>query len=366
MSQMKSRAELSLVHLDEYLPEIVDRLTSFDATVEHQPGGIAFRYGYGSAFLGTGPGKLSMELQAANADGLQRVRDLVTVAVQIYAKQEKPDIVWQGDLSGEGKLVTFRKLTVSKVEALTPRMRRIRFEGDNLARYDAFGGMHLRLLFPTTENPDPAWPVSGPNGLPLWPDEARRPVARVYTIRRLDVAAGWMDIDFVVHGGDDGHSEGAEGIGSAWAVTAKPGDEIGIIGPLGRPVRNAAWYVLGCDETGLPAVGRMLERFAPATRGIVFIEVADEAEKIELKHPEGVSVRWIYRNGVPAGEHRELVETVSRVEWPAGEDCFGWFAAESDHARTLREYWRNTLSYGRDRTLVAAYWRRGETGVMAG
>lgn len=362
MSQMKSRAELSLVHLDDYLPQIVDRLTSFDATVERQPEGIAFRYGYGSAFLGTGRGKLSMELQAANADGLQRVRDLVTVAVQIYAKQEKPDIVWQGDLSGEGKLVTFRKLRVSRVETLTPHMRRIRFEGENLARYDAFGGMHLRLLFPTAENPDPVWPVSGPNGLPRWPDEARRPVARVYTIRKLDAAAGWMDIDFVVHGEHDGDA----GVGSAWAGSARPGDEIGIIGPLGRPVRDADWYVLGCDETGLPAVSRMLERFAPSTRGVAFIEVANESERQELSHPEGFSVNWIFRDGVPAGEHRVLLEKVSRVEWPAGEDCFGWFAAEADQARVLREYWRQTLSYGRDRTLVAAYWRRGETGVMAG
>lgn len=365
MSQMKSRAELSLVHLDDYLPQIVDRLASFDASVERQPEGFAFRYGYGSAFLGTGRGRLSMELAAANADGLQRVRDLVTVAVQIYAKQEQPEIVWQGDLSGEGKLVTFRKLRVSSVGNVTPRMRRIRFEGENLARYDAFGGMHLRLLFPTAENPDPVWPISGPNGLPSWPDEARRPAARVYTIRRLDVEAGWMDIDFVVHGdGDDHH--GADGIGAAFAVAAKPGDEIGMIGPLGRPVRDADWFVIGCDETGLPAASRLLERMKPETRGVAFIEVADEAERQEISHPEGVSLTWIYRNGVPAGDHRELVETVSRIDWPSDHDCYGWFAAEHEPARQLRDHWRKTLSYGRDRTLVAGYWRRGESGLMAG
>lgn len=362
MSQMKSRAELSLIHLDDYLPAIVDRLASFDATVENRAEGIAFEYKYASAFLGIAPGRLSMELAAENADALQRVRDLVTVAVQLYAKQEKPEIVWRGDLAGGGKLTTFRKMQVVGVENVTPRMRRIRLAGEDLARYGAFGGLHLRLLFPTPDNPDPVWPVAGSNGLPLWPDEARRPAARVYTIRRLSVPEGWMDIDFVVHGEEDG----CDGVGAAWAATARPGNEIGIIGPVGRPVRDAGWYVLGCDETGLPAASRILERMAPDTRGAAFIEVADRSERQELSHPEGVAVHWIYRDGVPAGEHRELVDAVSRVEWPSDANSFGWFAAEAEPARALREYWRDTLSLGRDRTLVAGYWRRGESGVMAG
>ena len=363
MSQkMKSRAELSFVHLDDYLPKIVDRLASFEATVEQRPDGFAFDYPYGTAFLGTVRGRLAMELEAANADGLQRVRELVTVAVQIYAKAEKPEIVWQGDLTGHGSLATFRKMRVAGIEDVTPRMRRIRLEGDNLARYGEFGGLHLRLLFPTPDNPDPVWPIAGPNGLPLWPDEERRPAARVYTIRRMDAQAGWMDIDFVVHGTHDGH----EGVGAAWAMKALPGDEIGIIGPLGRPVREADWYVLGCDETGLPAASRIIERMSPQTRGVAFIEVADEGERQEIRHPGGIALKWIYRDGVPAGEHRELVDAIARVEWPSNGTAFGWFAAEAEPARKLRDYWRNTLSYGRDQTLVAGYWRRGESGVMAG
>ena len=116
----------------------------------------------------------------------------------------------------------------------------------------------------------------------------------------------------------------------------------------------------------MPAASRILERIAPDTRGVTFIEVADESERQEINHPDGVVLNWIYRDGVPAGEHRELVDAVARVEWPSDLTCFGWFAAEAEPARRLRDYWRNTLSYGRDRTLVAGYWRRGESGVMAG
>lgn len=362
MSNLTCRAEVRLDHLPDYLHLIVDRLKSFDAEVTDDLDRHQFRYPFGTAVLARPQGRLSMQLEAANADGLQRLRELATVAVQIYAKAEQPNIVWEGDLAGDSKLVTFRKMRVVDVGQVTPHMRRVRLAGDDLGRYGAFGGMHVRVLFPTADNPDPVWPVAGPNGLPQWPSEERRPAARVYTIRHLDIAAGHMDLDFVVHGPQDQ----AEGIGAAWAAAARTGDEVGIIGPLGRPVRAVDWYVFGCDETGLPAVGRMLERLPASTRGHAFIEVADAGERQELAHPDGVTVNWIYRNGVAPGEHGDLLERVAAVEWPEEGSAFGWFAAEHAPAARLRQHWRERKAYGRDQTLVAAYWRRGAAGLMAG
>lgn len=362
MTQLTCHAEVALQHLQDYLHPIVDRLASFDATVEHGTDRIGLAYPFGTAMLRTGGGRLGMDLSADTADALQRLRELVTVAVQIYAKQETPQIVWQGALAGHGPLVTFRRMRVRHAETVTPHMRRVRLEGENLARYGQFGGMHVRMLFPTPQNPEPVWPVAGPNGLPHWPSEKRRPVARVYTIRHLDAEAGFMDVDFVVHGA---HGD-AEGVGANWAVKAQAGDTVGIMGPLGRPVRKADWYVLGCDETGLPAVSRILEQMPATARGAAFIEVADESERQAVSHPEGVAVHWIHRDGVPAGEHEALLSAVAQVEWPADVSSFGWFAAEAEPARKLREHWRDTMSFGRDRTLAVGYWRRGASGVMAG
>ena len=171
-----------------------------------------------------------------------------------------------------------------------------------------------------------------------------------------------MDIDFVVHGS---HGD-ADGVGSPWALSAKRGDQVGIIGPLGRPVRPADWYLLGCDETGLPAMGRILENLPSHTRGLAFVEIADASERQDLAHPDGVELRWITRDGVEAGHHPALFDAVSQAEWPSDVTTFGWFAAESEQARRLRELWRDDRGLGRDQTLVVGYWKLGAAGPMAG
>jgi NADPH-dependent ferric siderophore reductase len=142
--------------------------------------------------------------------------------------------------------------------------------------------------------------------------------------------------------------------------------KVGIMGPVGRPVRQAEWYVMGSDETGLPALARLLETLPAQTRGVAFVEIADEGEKQQIDNATGIELHWLTRDGVPAGEDKLLAEAIRSVAWPQDGSTFGWFAAEAGAARIVREYWRDTLGLGRDRTLAAAYWRRGAAGLMAG
>lgn len=89
---------------------------------------------------------------------------------------------------------------------------------------------------------------------------------------------------------------------------------MGILGPIGKPVRSADWYVMGCDETGLPALRRILETLPETMRG----------------------------------------------------STFGWFAGEAEQTERVRNHWRGTLGLSRESTLAATYWKRGATGLMAG
>ena len=355
-NELACEARLNLRNLPDYMDRITDRLQSFEADASHDGWRIDFRFAFGGASFDME--RLVMRANAADRDGLARIKDLLATAVQVYAREENPEIVWTGDLSGETRLAQFREMTVTDVRDLTQHMRRIRFAGEDLSRFAKFGGMHIRMLFPTRDVPDPMWPVLGGNGLPLWPADNRRPVARVYTIRALDVDKGVIDVDFVVHPG--------ESVGAAWATQAAPGMKVGIMGPVGRPVRQAGWYVMGADETGLPALARLLETLPAQTRGVAFVEIADDGERQEIANATSIELHWLARNGVPAGEDQRLAAAVRAVAWPKHVSTFGWFAAEATAAKVIREHWRGTLGLGRDETLAAAYWRRGAAGLMAG
>lgn len=358
MTELQSRAELQLQLSPDQLQKIRDRLESFDARSSEEGEAVNFRFVFGEASLVMPKGALIMRARSPHPDGLARLKDLMATSVEFYARDSQPRIVWQGDLSGRGELEQFREATVIDTMDLTPHMKRVRLKARNLERFASFGGLHIRMLFPTATVPDPVWPVRGDNGLVLWPDEERRPPARVYTIRRLDVAGGHLDVDFLIHEG--------ENVGSNWASAARKGDRVGIMGPLGRPFRPAEWFVMGADETGLPAVGRMLESLPATTRGIAFVEVADEGERQQIDHQTGVEVRWLYRNGVPGGESTALADAVMSVTWPEQGTNFGWFAAEADAAKRVRDHWRSDMALGRDQTIASAYWTRGDAGTMAG
>ncbi|WP_368904508.1 DUF2218 domain-containing protein [Taklimakanibacter lacteus] len=358
MTELKAEAHIAIPSPADYVERIADRLFSFDAVVTNEGSGMDFRFPFGQASLGLSPDALTVRIRAGDAARLARLKDILATAIEVHARRAQPRIVWQGDLAGDRRLAQFREMRVAGIEDLTPHMRRIRLKGENLTRFAEFDGMHVRVLFPTPQVPEPGWPEAGPNGLPVWPAEDRRAPARVYTIRKLDVARGFMEIDFVMHGD--------ESIGSGWAASARPGSIVGIMGPLGRPVRSAQWYVLGADETGLPALGRILEKLPAATRGFAFVEVADKGEEQIIAHPPGFELHWIHRNGKAPGEDARLAETICAVSRPAGTKCFSWFAAEAEAAKQVREHWRGKLGLGRDETLAAAYWRRGALGPMAG
>ncbi len=358
MSKLNCHADIKLDNLGAYLPQITDRLQSFNGASVSSDRIIDFTFPFGSGRFDMPPGQLLVSVSSETTDGLARLRDLFATAIQIYAKAEDPQVVWRGDLEGETRLAQFREIQVEGIRDLTPHMRRFRFSGENLNRFSDLGGMHVRALLPTPENPEPVWPEMGANGLVHWPNLARKPAVRVYTIRRLDVDGGWFEMDFLRHGTDYP--------GSGWAESARVGDRIGLLGPVGRPVPKADWHLLGADETGLPAVSRMLETLPAATRGLAIIEVADAAEEQAIDNRTGIEVRWIHRNGVAAGQDPRLVEAIRSVEWPSTGSRFGWFAAEAAQAQNVREFWRIEQGLGRTETLAAAYWRIGSSGLMTG
>ncbi len=357
ISELVSFAPIRLKKAGAYLPQIVDRLRSYDTLYEQAGGTHLFRYPFGTIAIEVKESGYRVVISAAQDVGLDRLKDLSAVAIRLYTKEEAPEIVWQGDRAGEQVLPQFRLMEVVSSTILTPHMRRLRLAGDDLRRFSLFGAMHVRLLFPTQDVPQPVWPIMGPNGLPFWPDEMRKPASRAYTIRNLDTKAGWLEIDFYLHQ--------VEGLASQWARHARPGDRLGLMGPVGRPLRPASRYIIGADATGLPAVGRMLEEFGDDVTGHVVIAV-DSAKDIQtLVHPQGVQIDWIVDADTKRAA-RLLTDRLCQMRWPEGQSSFGWFAGEADQAKIVRAHWRQGLGKSRDETLVAGYWHKDASGFMAG
>ncbi len=131
-------------------------------------------------------------------------------------------------------------------------------------------------------------------------------------------------------------------------------------GPGGRGLQQAERYVFLCDETGLPALARMLENMPQDSQGIAMVEVQDGAEEQVLSRPEGIEIRWIHRSARLPGSPPPLQEAFDRLSWDAEDPAtYLWAACENESFRHIRGAARERLREGQDQHLIVSYWRDG-------
>lgn len=248
-----------------------------------------------------------------------------------------------------------RLLQVVKVAAVTPRLLRITFGGDELHGFTSGAyDDHMKVFFPEPGQDKPALPIPGAPRGAAFPAGTVRPAARDYTPRRYDPVANELDIEFVLHG---------DGPASTWAAQAQPGQWLGINGPGGSSVVNDSfdWYLLAGDETALPAIARRLEELPAGTRAIVVVEIGIASERQSFESRGQIDVHWIERT-VEAGTGAALVQAVEALALPGGIG-YAWVASESGIARSVRQHLLDERGFARERIKAAGYWRRGEAGA---
>ncbi|MBT2547550.1 siderophore-interacting protein [Arthrobacter sp. ISL-65] len=243
-------------------------------------------------------------------------------------------------------------LTVLRREQLSAHMVRIVAGGPGFADYvnNDFVDRYVKIVFPQpgVDYPQPLdlWAVRETMPRELWPH------TRTYTVRWVDVAAGELAIDFVVHGD--------EGLAGPWADAAEPGDSLIFTGPGGgyNPDPAADWYLLAADEAALPAVAAVIESLPAHARGLAFLEVGSDADVQEIASPAGLELVWLQRGGVPAGEGDRLVEAVRNAAWPDGR--VNVFAhGERGYMKGLREVLFRERGLDRSQVSLSGYWARG-------
>lgn len=248
-----------------------------------------------------------------------------------------------------------RLLQVVRTQAVSPQLLRVTLSGEDLRGFvSASFDDHVKVFFPEPGQDRPVLPTVGPEGISM-PPGVPRPAARDYTPRRYDAHANELDIEFVLHG---------DGPASTWAAQARPGQFIGVGGPRGSFVVPTAfdWHLLIGDDTALPAIARRIEEVPASARVIALIEVADAGAQIPLPVRDGLSVRWLHRDGAPAGDSVALERAVRQVALPAGEG-YVWAAAESAAAKAVRRVLVEERGIAKTRIRASSYWKRGASAV---
>jgi NADPH-dependent ferric siderophore reductase len=197
---------------------------------------------------------------------------------------------------------------------LTPHLVRIVAGGPGIAAVEenGFTDAYTKMLFAPAEAG-----LTPPYDMEKLREEVPielLPTRRTYSIRRFDLDAGQIWIDFVTHGD--------EGVAGPWAANAQPGD----------PVVDAV--------------------------GVALLEVQDESEQLELTAPAGVEVRWLHRGDRGAGTTDLLVDAVRALEWRGGRvQVFAH--GERGAMKQLRPHLTDERGLDRTQLSLSAYWALG-------
>lgn len=236
----------------------------------------------------------------------------------------------------------FTPLTVEAKEQLSPGMVRVRFRGDLAAFADsAWTDRYVKLAFAPAGQTGPADLAGG-----------GRPTLRTYTVTELDVAAGTLAIDFVVHGDT--------GVAGPWAAAVEPGETISVRGPGGAyaPDTSADWHLLAGDEAALPAIRQSLAALPADAQGYAVVQVEGPSYQQEVTAPRGIDLTWLHRSD-PA--HPGLADAVRALPWREGRVHAFVHGEAQAVMHEIRPYLFTERQVPRADVSISGYWRTGRT-----
>jgi NADPH-dependent ferric siderophore reductase len=288
------------------------------------------------------------------------------------------------------------RLEVARTARLSPSFLRVTFAGEELSSFAVNGlDQRIKVVLPLPGSGFESFP-DGPDWFPRWralPAERKNPL-RTYTARAVRPDLGELDVDFVLHG--DG------GPASRWALAARPGHRVVVIGPNGRypgntnglewaPPAGATRLLLAGDETAVPAISAIAETLTGEVPARILLEVPEPQDVLDLPTKPGIRVTWLPRNGKCHGEllaaavreatrgwaldgssgaEPEDVDVDVDLLWevPMVEGCAGlggqpgpyaWLAGEAGAVKHLRRYLVQELGMDRASVAFMGYWRLG-------
>lgn len=288
--------------------------------------------------------------------------------------------------------------TVARVARLSPNYLRVTVTAPDLGHFGPPGSsespaawdQRIKLFLP---RPDGGYPEIGLFNDPPAPvmewyntwrqleDHQRNPI-RTYTVRSIRTQSCEVDIDFVLHVEEDGTS----GPAAAWAMSARAGDELVIIGPDRRSEQpgggidftpgTARDLVLAGDETAVPAICSILESLPETYHGEAYLEVPTSEDVLEVVSRSSVRIHWLPRDGAPMGtvlspavhewgSRRSTIFAARRATWEPGATSVGALTGAPQELPEVEEdsvLWETSAPEG----FREYAWLAGEAGVITG
>jgi NADPH-dependent ferric siderophore reductase len=224
--------------------------------------------------------------------------------------------------------------TVTVVEPAAGRMRRIRIEGDDVARLDCAPGQQVRVHVADLRSPR-SW---------LRPMD----LLRTYSVWQRDDGIELRVLD---------HDTG--GPGARWARELRPGQAVSFGRPEGSFVlRDGGYHVFAGEETASVAFGAMLRALPPATPAYGIIEVDEPDDRLPLDRP----LRWEYRRGRSAAASDSLLTAFTQLELPA-EPGVAYLAGEARTIQLLRRHLVSERGWPRQAVRTKPFWTPGKRGL---
>ena len=257
--------------------------------------------------------------------------------------KDRPDRAEGADSAPPRRRRTMRRVRVTRVEQLSPRMVRVTFTGDDLAAF-AWNGpaAHIKLTFPEEGQSEPPMPQ---------PDGPRVTTMRTYTPRRFDPAIPELDVDFVLHG---------EGPASNWAAQAQAGQALLLAGPGPNYQIDPGvdWFLLAGDEAALPAIETILDALSANTRARVVLEVADKGEERTLSSAAQLDITWVHHDAQSRQADTALEAALHTVELPAGNGRI-YVGCEAAAMRRIRAHLLQERGLDPATIVTRGYWKLG-------
>ncbi len=223
---------------------------------------------------------------------------------------------------------------VTAIDPVAAHMRRVRIEGDEVARLTWAAGQQVRVHVSDLLDPH-SW---------------RRPrdILRTYSIWRYD---GGLELCLLDH--DTG------GPGARWAHELRVGQPVTFGRPEGSFVlQGAPYHVFAGEETATVAFGAMLAALPGGTPAYPLLEVGTAGDRLPLAR----DVPWLYRDGRPAVASAGLLEAARRLELPR-EPGAAYLAGEARTVQLLRRHFVAERGWPRQAVRTKPFWAPGKRGL---